>query len=91
MFPDLDSAFSINASSDVINTLAELYIHQRGNPHVAYDIANRGKSPNQTIQDLLDMFREDNTIPRGLIMRTELIFLNIRQQFYNIANHPCMA
>ena len=69
MFPDLDSAFSINASSDVINTLAELYIHQRGNPHVAYDIANRGKSPNQTIQDLLDMFREDNTIPRGLIMR----------------------
>lgn len=69
MFPDLDSAFSIKVSSNVINTLAELYIHQRGNPHVAYDIANRGKSPNQTIQDLLDMFREDNTIPRGLIMR----------------------
>jgi hypothetical protein len=68
-FPDSSSARNIVVNDDVINVLVELYEHQRGNPHKAYDDANNNKSPNQTVSELLEMFSKDDVEPRGLIMR----------------------
>ena len=68
-FPDSVFAASIITNNEIRNTLAELFIHQMGNPHKSYDLDNRNKTPIQTVYELIQMFSDDYTNPRGLIMR----------------------
>lgn len=73
-FPDFPDTIAVtltsaNVDSNIIKTIVELYEHQRGNPHRAYDLVKRSRLPNETIADLREMFSADNSQLRPLIFR----------------------
>lgn len=72
-YPDFTSfVYPINiqpADTTVIPVITELFTHQSGNPSIQNDISGNGlKNPTQTIEDLKEMLKKDNTPIRTITM-----------------------
>ena len=61
-YPDFTNPIEVTSDNQVKTVINELFIHQAGNPHRSYR-SNIGlnKTPNNTLVDLMNMLKEDNS------------------------------
>lgn len=66
-FPEFNNPINVASNDGVKKVINELYTHQRGNPHLNYrGTIGLNKTPKQTLIELMEMFKEDNTLVRTL-------------------------
>ncbi|MCJ7552464.1 MAG: T9SS type A sorting domain-containing protein [Ignavibacteriaceae bacterium] len=61
-FPNFTEPFLVLSDTSVIKVVNELFTHQFGNPHTLY----YEKTPNETLNDLRDLLKEDKVPIRAL-------------------------
>ncbi|HSW55541.1 MAG TPA: SBBP repeat-containing protein [Ignavibacteriaceae bacterium] len=66
-YPNFIAPIDVESEPGVKRVINELYTHQTGNPHSAYR-SNIGllKTPNETLNDVKEMMKQDNSIFRTL-------------------------
>ena len=65
-YPAFVNPISVTSDDAVKKTVNELFSHQYGNPSIANDNTNGGKTPNQTLSDIRQMLLEDDSIVKTL-------------------------
>ena len=65
-YPSFIDPISVVSDTGVKRVVNELYTHQFGNPTIANDNTNGGKTASQTLDDLKALFKEDNASVKTL-------------------------
>ena len=66
-YPDFVSPIEVTSDNQVKTVINELFIHQAGNPHLSYrSYIGLNKTPNNTLDELKNMFKQDNCEVRTL-------------------------
>jgi len=65
-FPQITDPINLQANDAVRKVISELFNHQSGNPSDANDLASKNKTPNETLEEIRQMVRVDNSIVRTL-------------------------
>jgi hypothetical protein len=65
-YPSFIDPISVVSDTGVKRVVNELYTHQFGNPSIANDNINGGKTASQTLDDLKALFKEDNASVKTL-------------------------
>ncbi|OGU79604.1 MAG: hypothetical protein A2W11_05395 [Ignavibacteria bacterium RBG_16_35_7] len=66
-FPKFQNPVDVKSDTSVIKTITEIHAHVYGDPTRRLHIENwLSKTPNQTLNELKDILKEDNTITRSL-------------------------
>jgi len=66
IFPPFANPITVLSNDGVKTVVNELFTHQYGNPSIANDNLSVGKTPNQTLNELKQLLKEDESQPKSL-------------------------